>query len=273
LTTRERGALQSFIAAAGSRLDGSPFAAMLDVDGTLAPIAPTPGEAAVPAETRRTLERLAALPGVHLALVSGRSASDAWKVSGVDGAWVIGNHGYEIRTPEGELTAVEPARPFERSVADAARQLEPLEREIPGAMVENKRWTLSVHYRRADSTAVPVMRERVHAVAASLGLRVMDGKKIFELRPPVDVNKGTATVMLAERIGALRNGASAMYAGDDRTDEDAFRALRARHAAVMTVHIRGDDPAATTEAEVTLDSTGDLRAALDWVVERRMSRG
>ena len=75
-----------FISAIDGRLDGSPFAVMLDIDGTLSPIARRPQDAIVPEQTRDVLRRLAKLPGVTLALVSGRSASDAWGVAGVDGA-------------------------------------------------------------------------------------------------------------------------------------------------------------------------------------------
>lgn len=268
MTSDESRALDTFAAAVGSRLDGSPLAVMLDVDGTLAPIAPTPEHARVPDATRVTLARLATLPGVAVAFVSGRSATDTWRMTGVQGAWVIGNHGFELRTPDGQLSPVESVRPYEQAIADATQLLTAEEPAIPGAIVENKRWTMSLHYRLVDPAHVPMLIERARAVATRLGLRVTEGKKIVELRPPVDVNKGTATVSLAEHVGAFGETASVLYAGDDRTDEDAFRALRARQPRAVTVHVAGRD-ATQTAAEIVLESTEQMRAALDWLVARR----
>jgi trehalose-phosphatase len=270
---RRGSGIDRFISVAAERLDGTPLAAMLDVDGTLAPIAPTPEQALVPEPTRDTLRRLVALPGAVVAVVSGRSASDAWRMVGVDGVWVVGNHGFEMRTPDGQLSPIDAVRPYEQAIADASHQLSAAEPVIPGAIVENKRWTMSVHYRLVDPAAVPGLIERAHAVARSLGLRVTEGKKIVELRPPVDVNKGTASVLLAERAGALTETASVLYAGDDRTDEDAFEALRARSPRSVTVHIASShEQLGGTRAEVVLDSPDELREALELVVARR-SRG
>jgi trehalose-phosphatase len=267
---RAKTGIDRFIAVTADRLDGTPLAVMLDVDGTLAPIASTPDQAVVPPPTREAVQKLATLPGVVVALVSGRSATDAWRLAGVDGAWVIGNHGFELRTPDGQLSPVEVVRPYEQAIAEAAHILTAAEPVIPGAIVENKRWTMSLHYRLVDPAEVPTLVERAREVAATLGLRVTEGKKIVELRPPVDVNKGTATVSLARHIGALADGASALYAGDDRTDEDAFEALRACNPRAITIHVSGaHDQQGGTRAEIVLNSPDELREALDLVAARR----
>ena len=261
-----------FVRSVGTRLDGSPLALMLDIDGTLSPIVPRPEHAIVPAATRDTLRELVALPGVVVALVSGRSAADSWRLAGLAGAWVIGNHGLELRDPDGKLTTSQDVRPFEAVITEAARALGPIERTVPGAIVENKRWTLSLHYRLVDPSATPALMERAGEVAREFGLRMMEGKKIIELRPPVDVNKGTATTALAERVGALRDGGSVMYAGDDRTDEDAFRALRARNRQAVTTRIdtsEADPSEMPTHAEFVLGSPDELRQVLEWLVARR----
>src|ERR1051326_1369447 len=86
------------VAALASR---TPLVVLLDVDGTLAPIAPTPAEARVPDETRRAVAALVALAGVHVALVTGRIATEGLDMLAVDGLWAIGNHGAERRTPDG----------------------------------------------------------------------------------------------------------------------------------------------------------------------------
>jgi trehalose 6-phosphate phosphatase len=265
-------ASERFAAAVGTRLDGAPCAIMLDVDGTLAPIAPTPEAAAIPAATRSTLARLAALPSVTLAFVSGRSAADAWRMTGIEGTWVIGNHGFELRTPDGVLTPVDSVRPYETMIIEASRALSEAAHGVAGAIVENKRWTISLHYRMVDPEAVPVLTTRARAVAERLGLWLTEGKKIVELRPPVHVNKGTATVALGEELGVFREKASVLYAGDDRTDEDAFTELRARQPRAVTVHVAATDGAVHSGAEVVVRSTEELRATLDWIVARR-SRG
>jgi trehalose-phosphatase len=252
----------------GTRLDGDPLVLLLDVDGTLAPIAPTPAMAQVPAATRLVLERLSEMDRVTVALVSGRAADDAQRVAGVPGAWVIGNHGYELMTPQGDVSVDPGAASFEKAMANAARQLSSVSL-IPGGLIENKRWTLSVHYRNV-TRGVETLKSRARAVAAEHGLRVTEGKRVIELRPPVDIDKGTAALEFVRRHGALMEG-SAIYAGDDRTDEDAFRALRPGRGAV-TIHV-GTDTAATTSAELVLPSPVELTELLGWLLTRRLELG
>ena len=259
------GLIEAAIDRIGNRLDASPLALLLDVDGTLAPIVSTPALAHVPAPTRFLLERLAQLPGVVMALVSGRAALDAATIASVPGAWVIGNHGYELMAPDGEITVWPAATEYEPAMAEAARLLTPLEM-VEGALLENKRWTLSVHYRNVTHGSSD-LQNRVRGVAADLGLRVTDGKKVIEVRPPIDVDKGTAALAFALRHEALPAG-SVLYAGDDRTDEDAFGALRPSGRAV-TVRI-ADEEVVQTDAEFTLQSPAGLHELLGWLVQRRL---
>lgn len=262
----------AFAAAVDGRLDGTPLAVLLDVDGTLAPIAPRPQDARVPAETRAVLHELVGLPGVHLALVSGRSASDAAWVASVDGAWVLGNHGVELRSPDGEITADELVRPWEAAITRAARALTRIADSTEGAILEDKRWTLSLHYRLVEEPAAVALIAVARDVADATGLRVTEGKKVVELRPPVDINKGTATVTLARKLGALTARASLLFAGDDRTDEDAFRALRERKADCITVRVVGataHEAGVDTDAEFAVASPDALREVLRWLADRR----
>ena len=262
-----------------ARLDGSPLVMMLDVDGTLAPIAPTPAEAGVPAATREILRRLVGQPNVVAALVSGRAVADAWKIAGVDGMWVIGNHGVEWRTPSGEISASAEAIEFEAVIERASELLRPLEQGARGTLIENKRWTLSVHFRLVSERETAQVIARAEEVARRLGLRTTRGKKIVELRPAIGVNKGTAAVEFAEQHGAFASHGSVLYAGDDRTDEDALRELRARSPRAVTVRIGGDDGDddgdTETSAEFVLESPEQLRRVLEWLVTRRanLARG
>ena len=267
-TVRLSAGVSSVVERIGTRLDGDPLLLLFDLDGTIAPIAPRPAMVEVPPGTRLILERLAAMEGVTVALVSGRAAEDAQRIVAVPGAWVIGNHGYEVMTPTGEISVQPHAAEFEKPMADAARQLASVNM-IPGALLENKRWTLSVHYRNV-AKGVEALKSRARAVAAEQGLRVTEGKKVIELRPPVDIDKGTATLEFARQLDALTHG-SVLYAGDDRTDEDAFRALTPTGRAV-TIHV-GTDYAATTSAELVVSSPMELTELLGWLLTRRLGLG
>jgi trehalose 6-phosphate phosphatase len=253
------------------RLGGTPLVVMLDVDGTLAPIAPRPEDAVVPDATRRVVADLVALPGVHVALVSGRAAADALRMVDVDGLWVVGNHGAEVLAPDGRLTVDELVVPHEAAVAEAARALEETLRGVAGVAVENKRWSLSVHYRRAEANAIPMVRAAAEATAARTGLRLGLGKEVVELRAPAQVHKGTAIVSLARRLGAERSNASALFVGDDVTDEDGFTLLRAHTPEAITIRVT--DAAAiapvATAAEFTVRDPDAVRQVLEAIVEAR----
>lgn len=210
-------------------------ALILDVDGTLAPIAPRPELAAVPPETRAELARLADRY-LLLACVSGRSGADARRLVDVDGVEFVGNHGLELDPRAHEL-----AEEIERF------------REAVGLPVEDKTLSLTYHYREAeDEDAARAALERVADRAGTAGLDARWGRKVLEIRPPVRADKGTAVRALLERSGA-RLG---LYAGDDTTDLDAFAGLRAaglEHAVCIAV--------ASEEGPAGLREAADLVAA------------
>lgn len=250
-----------------------------DVDGTLSAIAPTP-EAAVPLPgVRELLEALRAHFAV-VAAVSGRSARDTWRLVGVPGITYIGNHGLERLDPSGALESgthsldvrvLPEALPYLAALSALLADVTPrLERAYPGLRVEPKGVTASIHVR---GTADPAAAERaaLNAVAepaAAHGLRVTRGKLVVELRPPVAVDKGVAVSGLIDEA-RLR---SALYLGDDRTDIDAFRALRRLRAlrrcdgiAVAVLHTEAP-PDLAAEADITLSSVERVPAFLRWLV-------
>jgi trehalose 6-phosphate phosphatase len=181
-------------------------ALILDVDGTLAPIVAKPELAAVPPDTRTELERLAAAY-LLVACVSGRAGPDAERVVGVAGIRYVGNHGLELD-------------PRARELAGRLAAF----REAVGREVENKGLTLSYHYREsADEASARQELEDVAARAGAQGLVPRWGRKVLEIRPLVDADKGTAVRALLRESGARL----ALYAGDDATDLDAFVGLAA----------------------------------------------
>jgi len=179
-------------------------AVLLDVDGTLAPIAARPEDAHVPEETRGELARLAGRYAL-VACVSGRPRSEVERMVGVTGVAVVGEHGLEL-APE--------AAAWAGRIAEFARGVDwPAER---------KPLSVSFHFRRADDEAAArAYLTRVAAAAETEGLVPRWGRMVLEVRPPVAADKGTAVRTLVTRAGVRR----ALYAGDDRTDVDAFHGL------------------------------------------------
>lgn len=258
-------------AAIGTRLGGTPLSVLLDIDGTLAPIAPRPEEAAVPAATQRLIGDLTLLPGTHVAVVTGRSVADARRLVPVPNVGVIGNHGFEILGEAGEVLSEPTARAYLGPVRDAAAALNGIA-AIDGVVVENKKWTLSVHYRLAAREQVARITDRVMSVAEEQGLVVTRGKEVLELRPPIRINKGTAAVIWVHELGTPPAG-STIYIGDDRTDEDAFRELRAAYPRAVTVRVGEPDAGAGTDAEFLLASTDEVAQFLAALAAGRRAHG
>jgi trehalose 6-phosphate phosphatase len=179
-------------------------AILLDVDGTLAPIVARPEDARVPPAARAEVERLAGRYAL-VACISGRTGADARRMVGVDQAVYVGVHGLELEPAAADWT--DRIRDFARGV------------DWP---VEDKGLTVSFHFRQAEDEgeALQYLRE-VAERARAAGLVPRFGRKVLELRPPVHADKGTA----ARRLLGGRGLARALYAGDDTTDLDAFRAL------------------------------------------------
>jgi trehalose-phosphatase len=111
---------------------------------------------------------------------------------------------------------------------------------------------------------IPRLRASLEAIADQYGLRLTEGKGVLELRPPVEHDKGTAVLALARRLGGLVPGTSVIFAGDDQTDEDAFRTLRRHNPDAVTVRVAEDD--VPTAAEFRLPDPEAVRRFLEWLV-------
>jgi trehalose 6-phosphate phosphatase len=224
-----------------SRLAAEPArtAILLDVDGALAPIVEVPHEAEVPEETRAELRRLAGRYAL-VACVSGRSGADARRVVGVDELTYVGEHGLEL-APE----------------ASAWRdRLQRFASTVDWDDVERKPLSVTFHYRRAaDEDAALRLLRAVAARAEAEGLVPRFGRKVLELRPPVSADKGTAVAHLLAERGLGR----ALYAGDDTTDLDAFRALEGIELGVRVAVSSPEGPPGLREAaDVVVDGPAEL---------------
>ena len=213
--------------------DPGQAAVLLDVDGTLAPIVDRPGDAHVPDETRQELARLAGRYAL-VACVSGRPGSEVERMVEVPGVAIVGEHGLELDPEAGKWAG---------RIAEFAQGVDwPAERKPLSA---------SFHFRRADDEAAArAYLTRVASSASAAGLVPRWGRMVLEVRPPLDTHKGTAVRALVSRAGASR----ALYAGDDRTDVDAFHGLDGLELSIRV---------AVRSAEVP----AELLAAADLVVD------
>ena len=206
-------------------LDGRKLMVLLDYDGTLSPIAPRPEDALLPEETRQVLQELG--ERWLTAVISGRSLEDVRQLVGLDKLVYAGNHGLEIEGPEGSNIDRSLGESFAGDVEEASAELEDALDGVDGSLVENKRYSLSVHYRLVEPRLVPKVESAVNkAITRHPRLRKRHGKKVFELRPDLDWDKGKAVSWLLEVVQGRGTGALPVYVGDDVTDEDAFRALQ-----------------------------------------------
>jgi alpha,alpha-trehalase len=197
---------------------------MLDYDGTLSPIAPRPEDALLPPATRDVLAALGAR--WQTAIISGRGLANLREMVGLGEIIYVGNHGLEIEGPAGSGMRRNLAEDFAPDVAAAGAELKTALDDVDGSLVEDKRYSLSVHYRLVVPEQVPAVEAAVDAaVAGHPRLEKRNGKKVFELRPKLEWDKGKAVRWLLQVIDDDGAGMLPIYVGDDLTDEDAFREL------------------------------------------------
>ena len=218
-------------------------ALFLDVDGVLAPIVPRPEDARVPEETRAELRRLNERYAL-VACISGRASAEAQRIVGISELVYVGNHGLEL----------------DSEAAGWGERLQQFLADVAWPATENKQLTASLHYRGSqDESAAHAALEEVKKRAELEGFVARFGRKVLEVLPRLDVNKGTAVRQLL----AERNLSRALYAGDDTTDLDAFRALDGLDVSLRVAVTSEEGPAELREAaDLTVDLPEELLAIL-----------
>lgn len=245
---------------------GRKLAVFLDFDGTLAPIVDRPELAGIDPSMRSAVERLARLCTV--AVVSGRNVDDVRKRAGITGIYYAGSHGFDIAGPGG--LHQQHAKGVEALPAlDAAeRELRSAVATIGGALVERKRFSIATHYRLVAENDWPAVENAVdQALRRHPGLRKRHGKRVFELQPDIDWDKGAAVDWLLQKLDLDTPDVLPTYIGDDVTDEDALRAVAGRGLGIVVL----DEPRATA-ARYRLRDPDEVRVfleALADICERR----
>ncbi len=204
----------------------------LDYDGTLTPIVQHPRDAVVSAEMRDTVKKLA--EECRVFIVSGRFREDVQDLLGIKELLYAGSHGFDIKG-EG-LSMVHPKA--EEVIPDVEKVLQQLDsrlKDIEGIFIEKKKFSVAIHYRMVDEEKYldRIEQEVENALTEAGSLRLMRGKKVFELLPDIEWDKGKAIRWILEAIDVGWKDANIIYIGDDVTDEFAFRMIRTRGAGIL----------------------------------------
>ncbi len=232
-----------------------------DFDGTLAPFTPKPHQAKLPKEIRKLLERLARQKEIQVAVISGRQLKDVEKKVGLDRVIYCGNHGLEIKIKKQVW--------IHSQAAESAEVIQALSKRIKrglhkfsGAELENKHLSLSLHYRRvrkkSDVKNLEIFLKKEMAPYNGR-LRIVHGKKLFDVRPQIDWDKGDAILHLIKQLGASWK---ACFIGDDTTDEEAFSTLDRKALSIRV------GPTKSTRAQFLVHNRGYVEQFLKLLVQR-----
>uniref|UniRef100_A0A1D1YTK5 Trehalose 6-phosphate phosphatase n=1 Tax=Anthurium amnicola TaxID=1678845 RepID=A0A1D1YTK5_9ARAE len=217
---------------------GKKIVMFLDYDGTLSPIVDDPECAFMSDGMRDAVRNVAKY--FPTAIVSGRCRDKVYGFVQLAELYYAGSHGMDIKGPDthgghrqsqdSEPVHYQPPSEFLPMIDEVYKTLKEKTKSIPGAMVENNKFCLSVHFRCVDEKRWVDVAEQVTSVLSGYTkLRLTYGRKVLEIRPTFKWDKGKALVFLLETLGfADSSDVLPLYIGDDRTDEDAFKVLRER---------------------------------------------
>ncbi|KAG7550143.1 Trehalose-phosphatase [Arabidopsis thaliana x Arabidopsis arenosa] len=216
---------------------GKQIVMFLDYDGTLSPIVDDPDKAFMSSKMRRTVKKLAKC--FPTAIVTGRCIDKVYNFVKLAELYYAGSHGMDIKGPSKGFSRhkrvkqsllYQPANDYLPMINEVYRQLLEKTKSTPGAKVENHKFCASVHFRCVDEKKWSELVLQVRSVLKEFPtLKLTQGRKVFEIRPMIEWDKGKALEFLLEALGfGNTNNVFPVYIGDDRTDEDAFKMLRDR---------------------------------------------
>ena len=246
---------------------------MLDLDGTISELVPEPDQARISSRVAGTLRDLHSKLAL-LAIVTGRPVQQALSIVGLDQLVYVGNHGLET-LEKGRTRLADEAQAFGPALQ---RLLTALQEEPPskGLILEDKGASFAIHYRSApepEKTRADVLAA-IDRLAGSR-VRILMGKAVINVLPPVNLSKGTAVVSLAND----HDLSAAILIGDDVTDIDSFRAARYLAAdpgfesISVAVMGAGAPQELEEEADFTLSSVAEVEKFLAWLAARAARSG
>ncbi|MFH1821212.1 MAG: trehalose-phosphatase [Methanobacteriota archaeon] len=243
-----------------ARINNKRIAVFLDYDGTLTQIVSRPEEATLPEDMRNTLSNLVKYQTV--AIISGRDLKDVKKLVGIEDIHYAGSHGFDIAGPKGTDMEHQEAREFIPALDRAEQMLKKRLNKVKNAMVERKKFSIAIHYRNVNDKDVGAVEETVDQVLkSSPKLRKSYGKKVYELQPNIDWNKGKALLWLLEALDLNHHYVVPIYVGDDITDEDAFKVLKNRGIGIVV-----GKGSRTTEARYRLKDPSQVKKFIQKII-------
>lgn len=211
----------------GQRLQKSKNTLFLfDFDGTLSKIVQHPGHAKLGKKIKSLIRILSSLNGVSLGIVSGRPLTEIKRITRLNAIIVSGNHGFEAVGKN--ISFIHPkSQAIRNNLEKIISFIQTIKIPINGLLVENKTLTGSLHYRNVNSNnlkKVFSLINRIKPICKQYGFSIRKGKKVFEIIPALEWNKGHFVKWLEKKMGRPL----IVYAGDDTTDEDVFHFLEKR---------------------------------------------
>ncbi|MFW6140225.1 MAG: trehalose-phosphatase [Acidobacteriota bacterium] len=200
---------------------GKKLAVFLDYDGTLTPIVMRPEDAVLSPSMRKIVQELSHI--FPVAVISGRDRRDVKSLVGLNEIYYAGSHGFDIKGPDLEY---EHGQKFLPVLDEVEKYLKKKTKAIKGSLVERKKFSIAVHFRQVKEADFSKVKQAVQQADKKYPkLRLSSGKKVFELGPQIDWDKGKALLWLLKKMGLDKSHVLPLYIGDDTTDEDAFRVL------------------------------------------------
>ncbi|XP_055857942.1 uncharacterized protein LOC129920587 [Episyrphus balteatus] len=200
---------------------------LLDYDGTLAPLCDNPANTVMDPELEKNLHLLAENPKVFMAVISGRGLKDVEGKVGIKNITYAGNHGIEIQSPDGSRQDYQLPEDVQKSYRSLVDELNK-KLNKNGAWVEDKKVSLTYHYRDTASDLIEAQRKEAVEIIKRHGFSANQAHAAIEAKPPVNWNKGEAALLILKNNfgNDWKSKTSVVFAGDDTTDEDAMRALQ-----------------------------------------------
>ena len=245
------------------RLARTRLAIFLDYDGTLTPIVRDPNGAVLSSETHKVIAKLGSI--FPVTILSGRDVGFLKRMVGLKNVIYAGSHGFDVSFwDEKKIGKTRNWKEFLPNLNLAEEFLRQELSGLAGVLVERKRFSIAVHYRRVTKSNQAVLKKRFNKIALQFpALKICFGKMILELLPNVDWNKGTTLLSLVE---ILDPKALPVFIGDDLTDEDAFRVIKDKGAGILVGKSKR-----YTSARYSLRNHSEVRVFLEQLIRIRRS--